>query len=513
VAQVTRKIGLSLGADLCWPKCYEDIVAKLDLAIPMGRDKVRFQVERMSIEPYDLQAAAKYDVVVDRLTHWYAPTREWIKKAILLDGTYVFNNPWSVQSMEKHTTYAAMMALGIPIPKTAMIPPKEYEPKADLQVTLQRYAKLFNLGQVGTDVGYPAFMKPYDGGGWQGVTKIDNEDELREAYEKSGKMVMHLQKGVVPYDLFVRCIGFGPQTKTIKYDPSAPLHGRYTTETGFIDAKDQSLIEDITLTINAFFGWDFNSCEALLKDHVWHPIDFANPCPDSQITSLHQHFPWLVKSYIRWSIFCAATKRPMRAALDWQPFFDVKKKGLPYRETVAAYAKIARQRLDADKFEEFCAKHLSHLDDVANEYFGTEECREIFRQKVTALFPAHEVDHFTAHFFDEVQKWRAADTAERSAKPHSGGKRAKVVVSARPSKKSKPAKTLGQPKAKVVAVKARVAKSKPSAKTVKSAGSKTKMSAATKSNGALSKNTMSKNAASKNSKSSNAKSSKAKVRK
>ena len=431
MAQVTRKIGLSLGADSCWPKCYEDIVAKLDLTIPMGRDKVRFHVERTSIEPFDLQAPKKYDLVIDRLTHWYPFQREWIKKSILLDGTYVFNNPWSVQSMEKHTTYCAMMALGIPIPKTALVPAKEYEPKPDLQVTLQRYAKLFNLGQVGEQVGYPSFIKPYDGGGWQGVSKVDDDKSLWAAYDQSGKSIMHLQAGIVPYDRFVRCIGFGPQTKTILYDPSAPLHQRYTIEKDFIDAKDQALIEDITLTINAFFGWDFNSCEALLKDHVWHPIDFANPCPDSQVTSLHRHWPWLIKSYIRWSLFCAATKRPMRATLDWQPFFDVKKKGLPYRETIAAYGKIARARFQAAEFEQFCKSHLSKLDDVANEYVGSEAGREAIRSKVTALFPQHEHDQFTQYFFDEVQAWRAEDAAARAPKSKKRGlKNAKAAASA-----------------------------------------------------------------------------------
>ena len=45
-----------------------------------------------------------------------------------MDDLYVLNNPWSVQSMEKHTTYCAMMQLGMPIPETWMMPPKEYEP-------------------------------------------------------------------------------------------------------------------------------------------------------------------------------------------------------------------------------------------------------------------------------------------------------------------------------------------------------------------------------------------------
>ena len=251
----------------------------------------------------------KYDLVIDRLTHWYHTSREWIKKAIIMDGLYVFNNPWSVQSMEKHSTYCAMMQLGLPIPPTWMLPPKSYEQLPDLQPTLRRYARLFDLGVVGKHVGYPMFMKPYDGGGWKAVSKIEDEKTLRAAYEQSGKLVMHLQKAVDPFDRFVRCIGLGPQTMVVLYNPSAPLHDRYTMERDFINAEERSLLEDITLTINAFFGWDFNSCESLRKDGTWYPIDFANPCPDSQVTSLHYHFPWIVKSNIRWAIFARPRAR------------------------------------------------------------------------------------------------------------------------------------------------------------------------------------------------------------
>ncbi|HWU88544.1 MAG TPA: hypothetical protein VN253_14780, partial [Kofleriaceae bacterium] len=121
---VTRRIGLSLGADICWPICYEELVKRLDLSIPHEGDQVGIEVERVTIEPFDLRQPCKYDLVIDRLTHWYHTSREWIKKAILMDGLYVFNNPWSVQSMEKQTTYCAMMALGMPIPDTWLVPPK-----------------------------------------------------------------------------------------------------------------------------------------------------------------------------------------------------------------------------------------------------------------------------------------------------------------------------------------------------------------------------------------------------
>jgi hypothetical protein len=406
MATVTRRIGLSLGADICWPICYEEILRRLDLAIPVGGDTVRFEVERVTIEPFGLRQPVKYDLVIDRLTHWYHTSREWIKKAVIMDGLYVFNNPWSVQSMEKHSTYCAMMHLGMPIPETWMLPPKAYEQLPDLQPTLRRYAKLFDLGTVGKSVGYPSFMKPYDGGGWKAVSRIVDEKSLRANYEQSGKYVMHLQKAVDPFDRFVRCIGLGPQTKLVHYNPDAPLHDRYTMDRDFVSADEASLLEDICLTINAFFGWDFNSCESLRREGTWYPIDFANPCPDSQVTSLHYHFPWIVTSNIRWSVFNAAVKRKMRRTLDWDAFYDIAARDLPYREKIAAYARVARDRFAAEQFQEFCAKHLAHLDEIALEFFGTPTARNAVQKKVEALFPSHEVEPFTELFFKRIQLWR-----------------------------------------------------------------------------------------------------------
>ncbi|MDX1395688.1 MAG: hypothetical protein R3195_15000 [Gemmatimonadota bacterium] len=406
MSDVTRRIGLSLGADLCWPIAYGEILRALDLRIPHDGDTLRFEVERVMIEPFDLRQGCRYDVVIDRLTHWYHTTREWIKKAVILDDLYVFNNPWSVQSMEKQTTYCAMIRLGLPIPDTWLVPPKSYEPVADLEVTLERYARLFDLGDVGERLGYPLFMKPYDGGGWRGVSRIDDADALRAAYEESGKFVMHLQRGVEGFDRFVRCVGLGPQTRAVLYDPDAPLHDRYTMGRDFIAPAEAQILRDMTLTINAFFGWDFNSCEALRSEGRWVPIDFANPCPDSQVTSLHYHFPWLIKANIRWSVFCAATRRPMRLNLDWQPFFDACQPGMTVEERIRACGAIAKERFETARFLEFCETHLGHLDEVADAFFAGDTARDAVRQKVAALFPEHEIDGFTDLFFERIQRHR-----------------------------------------------------------------------------------------------------------
>ena len=406
MSKETRQIGLSLGADLCWPAAYEALLNKLDLHIPYKGKEIDFSCERVRVEPFDLQYKPKYDLVLDRVTHWYNISREWIKKITLMDNVYTLNNPWAIQSMEKHTSYCAMMRLGFPIPKTWMLPQKEYpKDEPDLQTTINRYNSLFSLRQVGNDVGYPGFLKPYDGGGWVGVRQVKTDDELSEAYDKSGNRVNHLQAGVQDWDVFVRGIGVGPQVNVIRYDPSAALHARYVVDFNYLNADQWKRATKTTRIINSFFGWDFNSCEMLRKADILHPIDFANACPDSQVTSLHYHFPWLVKALIRWSVFCSTTKRKMRLNQNWTPYFDIADTDLPFAEKLERYDAIARAHFDLEHFNAFNEEHLGDLDEIALEFFQTEGFRDIVRNKVAALYPKHEIEEFTNHFFGLIQFW------------------------------------------------------------------------------------------------------------
>ena len=415
MADKTRKIGLSLGADICWPASYEAILKQLKLSIPHQGDLVSLATERVRVEPFNLQQPRNYDLVIDRITHWFMTTREWVKKIALMDDTYVLNNPWAIQAMEKHTTYCAMMRLGMPIPETWMIPPKEYADEGDTLTTVRKYNRLFSLEEVGKQVGYPAYLKPYDGGAWVGVTRVKNDADLHRAYDASGKRVQHLQKSVEGWDLFIRAIGVGPQVNVVRYNPDAPLHARYMVDFNYLNGEEWKLATQTCRTINAFFNWDFNSCEMLRRDGTFYPIDFANACPDSQVTSLHYHFPWLVKALLRWTIFCAVTQRPVQLNHNWRPYFDARDPELPYAEQLARYDAMARAYYDADRFDEFCEKHLSHLDEVAMEFFGTDAFKEIVREKVTALYPKHEIDEFTDHFYGLVQFWRRTE-ADRLGK-------------------------------------------------------------------------------------------------
>src|SRR5262245_33910266 len=217
----------------------------------------------------------------------------------------------------------------------------------------------------------------------------------------------------------------------------------------FLSPADEKLLRQITLTINAFFGWDFNSCESLRQNGEWFPIDFANPCPDSQVTSLHYHFPWLIEANLRWSLFCAATRRRMRVNLDWTPFSEIAARDLPFADKLAAYAKVAEERFETQRFEEFCAQHLSHLREVTWEFFATDRAIDAVRQKVAALYPPHEVESFTTLFWNRIQHWRenempkpseaAAGVPAAAAAARPAASAAAVALSAKPAAPKRPA--------------------------------------------------------------------------
>ena len=99
----------------------------------------------------------------------------------------------------------------------------------------------------------------------------------------------------------------------------------------------------------------------------------------------------------------------MRRTLDWEPYYEVRRRELPYRERLRAYAAIAEQRLDTERFREFRETHLAHLDEVALEFFATDAAKVAVRKKVEAKFPAHEVEEFTEHFWGLIQFWRKTE--------------------------------------------------------------------------------------------------------
>ena len=76
---------------------------------------------------------------------------------------------------------------------------------------------------------------------------------------------MHLQQSVAGYDVFARALTIGPETMVMKFQPDEPMHRRYAVSHGFLSPQAGAEAVTIAQTVNAFFRWEFNSCEMLVK--------------------------------------------------------------------------------------------------------------------------------------------------------------------------------------------------------------------------------------------------------
>lgn len=402
---MNKKIGLLIGDEEDWPSAFEGLVRWFSPSIKYKGETYNIDVERIRIHPFKLDAPTSYDLVIDRLAYWHYQPREWLKKVAMFNKVYLLNNPFTFQSMEKHTAYCAMLKLGLNIPETWLIPPKIGPNSQKFETTASRYHDMFDLKEIAGNINYPLFMKPFDGGGWRGVSHIGSEEDLIHAYDESGQTLMHLQAGLENYDVFVRSLAIGPQVISLKYDPSQPMHGRYVIDHNFLDAEHGEEAQIITKVINAFFRWDFNSCEAILKDGILWPIDFANACPDIAITSLHYYFPWAIKALLAWSIYCLVTERPMHVTMDIKPYFDIADSDRSYMEKLHAYGELADKHLETEQFNAFYAEHLSGLDEAMWEFARSVEFDQILTETVRGMFPPHEHDKYIAHFRGLVNHW------------------------------------------------------------------------------------------------------------
>jgi hypothetical protein len=305
-------IGLLLGAEEDWPQAFEQI---LRFVGPLNADGTehRLATERLTIEPFDLTDPVRTGLVIDRLAHWYFHPREWLKKAALVNGTYLLNSPFTFQSMEKHSAYCAMIRLGLKVPPTILVPYKNPLDNVRWAYTSAKYNKEFDLDVLAAELGYPLYMKPFDGGGWRGVSRVNDPHDLHTAYDDSGEMLMHLQ-ATVDYEHFARALSIGPETMVMDFRPEEPMHQRYHVSHGFLGESAGKQAGAISRIVNAFFHWEFNSAEMLVAGDEVYPIDYANACPDVAVTSLHYYFPWAITALVKWSAYCLdrspAQRRP-----------------------------------------------------------------------------------------------------------------------------------------------------------------------------------------------------------
>ena len=236
-----------------------------------------------------------YDVIIDRISHDIPFYRAWLKNAVLT-GTRVINNPFWWSADDKFFNYALAQKLGVAVPPTVVLPHKEH-PTGTTDRSMRNLHYPLDWAGIFEYIGFPAFLKPFDGGGWRDVHKVDSPEEFFKAYDQTRDLCMTLQRGV-NFKEYFRCYVVGQEKVHIMpYDPRQPFHERYVKNP---PAYDQALLDRVErdcLTLCRALGYDLNTVEFAVEDGIPYAIDFMNPAPDADLHSVGPvNFEWVVNA-------------------------------------------------------------------------------------------------------------------------------------------------------------------------------------------------------------------------
>jgi hypothetical protein len=274
------KIGLLCGREFSFPSAFLDRVNTLGLPHGVSAEMVKLGGTRM-LEP------TEYAVIVDRISHEVEYYRAYLKHAVL-QGTYVINNPFWWTADDKFFNYSVAAKLGLAIPRTVLLPQKNYP--ADVDLTAESLRNLrYPLDWEGLldYVGRPAILKPYSGGGWRHVYKVHDVHQLLSAYEQTAPYCMTLQE-FIDFRLYVRCFTFGKtDIVPVAYDPH---ERRYLVEHEYLTPEIGARVVRDAQTINLALGYEMNTIEFAIRDGVPYAIDFLNPACDFERDRITQFY-------------------------------------------------------------------------------------------------------------------------------------------------------------------------------------------------------------------------------
>ena len=282
-----KKVGILVGREKTFP------LALIDKINERGGGEV--EAEFVKVGGVRLDEGLRYDVIIDRISHEIPFYRAFLKRAAL-EGAYVINNPFWWSADDKFFNFSLATKLGVAIPKTVLLPQKDYIEGVTSE-SLRNLEFPLDWESIVAHTGLPAIIKPFDGGGWKNVSRVNTIEELWNVYDTTGTLCMTLQE-FVAFDQFVRCYCIGQEDVMIMpYDPRQPyLSGeQYINDPNYLSEELAARIHSDVLTLNRALGYDINTVEFAIKDGIPYAIDFMNPAPDAELASVGEFYHhWVV---------------------------------------------------------------------------------------------------------------------------------------------------------------------------------------------------------------------------
>lgn len=306
-----KKIGILFGQEDTFPWAFVERI----------RSK---NVEGITAEPVHIDKLVQgessgYAVIIDRISQDVPFYRAYLKNAAL-NGTAVINNPFWWSADEKFFNNCLATKIGVAVPKTVLLPSKENPPDTG-DKSFRNLAYPLDWDGIFEYVGWPAYFKPFAGGGWKNVYRLDNPDQFFRVYNETGQLVMMLQEEIIFTEYF-RCYCLDCRdVRIMQYDPRQPFHMRYVRGGPPVQAELLQKVEDGVLKLNRGLGYDFNTVEFAIRDGVPYAIDFCNPAPDADVNSIGEdNFEWVVENAANMAIRRAQKQSEGKNNLRWGEF-------------------------------------------------------------------------------------------------------------------------------------------------------------------------------------------------
>jgi hypothetical protein len=281
------KIGVLYGMEDSFPPALVDHIN--------ARGVAGVTAEHLKVGGVRMAEPCGYDVIVDRISHDIPFYRSYLKNAAL-NGTRVINNPFWWSADDKFFNYALAIKLGVAVPPTVLLPHKK-NPEGTTDKSMRNLEYPLDWNGIFEYVGFPAFLKPHDGGGWKSVYKVNSPEELFAAYDESEQLCMTLQRGVNFEDYFRCYVVNQEKVHIMRYDPGQPHHLRYVPGNPPPSPALGARITDDCLKLCRALGYDLNTVEFAVEGGIPYAIDFMNPAPDAGLESVGaDNFRWIVEA-------------------------------------------------------------------------------------------------------------------------------------------------------------------------------------------------------------------------
>lgn len=310
---MTRKIGILFGMENTFPGALATRINDLSVT--------GVEAEFLRAGGIRMNQPSGYRVIIDRISQDIPFYRAYLKNAAM-GGTVVINNPFWWTADDKFFNYALAERIGVAVPRTVILPHKQHPPGTTDQ-SMRNLIYPLNWEEIFNYVGFPAFLKPYSGGGWKSVYKVHSPEELFAAYDQTADLCMTLQQSI-EFDEYFRCYVIGQEKVLVmRYEPRNPHHLRYVLDGPPIDPAMYERVVNDCLKLCRALGYDINTVEFAVQDGVPYAIDFLNPAPDADYHSVGpQNFDWVVSAVAEFAVKKALSDEDPARQYHWSHFLS-----------------------------------------------------------------------------------------------------------------------------------------------------------------------------------------------